>query len=97
MLEMVNSTVKKYEIGHIAKAINIDVMKDDFKTKATSIPMATRSAYVLSQDYPLFLHFSHNPFMTYSDSTTVKVSGIGTCGIMMLSRQMVLWHLMHVR
>ena len=56
MLEMVNSTVKKYESGHIAKAINIDVMKDDFKTKATSIPMATRSAYVLSQDYPLFLH-----------------------------------------
>ena len=37
MLEMVNSTVKKYKIGHIAKAINIDVMKDDFKTKATSL------------------------------------------------------------
>ena len=97
MLEMVDSTVKKHESGHIAKAINIDVMKEDFKTKATSIPMATRSAYVLSQDYPLFLHFSHNPFMIYSDSMTVKVSGIGTCGIIMLSRQMVLWHLMHVR
>lgn len=27
----------EYASGHIAKAINIDVMKDDFKTKATSL------------------------------------------------------------
>ena len=27
----------EYASGHIAKSINIDVMKDDFKTKATSL------------------------------------------------------------
>ena len=30
-------SVDEYASGHIAKAINIDVMKDDFKTKATSL------------------------------------------------------------
>ena len=55
------------------------------------------SKYWINTHYLLFLHFSHNPFMIYSDSITVKESGIGTCGIMMLSRQKVLWHLMHVR
>ena len=30
-------SIDEYESGHIAKAINIDVMKDDFKTKATSL------------------------------------------------------------
>ena len=30
-------SIDEYASGHIAKAINIDVMKDDFKTKATSL------------------------------------------------------------
>ena len=30
-------SVNEYASGHIAKAINIDVMKDDFRTKATSM------------------------------------------------------------
>ena len=30
-------SVDEYASGHIAKAINIDVMKDDFRTKATSM------------------------------------------------------------
>ena len=30
-------SVDEYASGHIAKAINIDVMKDDFTTKATSL------------------------------------------------------------
>ena len=30
-------SIDEYARGHIAKAINIDVMKDDFKTKATSL------------------------------------------------------------
>ena len=30
-------SLDEYASGHIAKAINIDVMKDDFKTKATSL------------------------------------------------------------
>ena len=30
-------SIVEYASGHIAKAINIDVMKDDFKTKATSL------------------------------------------------------------
>ena len=30
-------SVDEYASGHIAKAINIDVMKDDFKTRATSL------------------------------------------------------------
>ena len=30
-------SIDQYASGHIAKAINIDVMKDDFKTKATSL------------------------------------------------------------
>ena len=29
--------IDEYASGHIAKAINIDVMKDDFKIKATSL------------------------------------------------------------
>ena len=30
-------SIDEYASGHIAKAINIDVMKDDFKSKATSL------------------------------------------------------------
>ena len=30
-------SIDEYASGHIAKAINIDVMKDDFTTKATSL------------------------------------------------------------
>ena len=30
-------SIDEYASGHIAKAINIDVMKDDFKTKSTSL------------------------------------------------------------
>ena len=30
-------SIDEYASGHIAMAINIDVMKDDFKTKATSL------------------------------------------------------------
>ena len=30
-------SIDEYASGHIAKAINIEVMKDDFKTKATSL------------------------------------------------------------
>ena len=30
-------SIDEYASGHIAKAINIDVMKDDFKIKATSL------------------------------------------------------------
>lgn len=30
-------SIDEYASGHIDKAINIDVMKDDFKTKATSL------------------------------------------------------------
>ena len=30
-------SIDEYTSGHIAKAINIDVMKDDFTTKATSL------------------------------------------------------------
>ena len=30
-------SIDEYASGHIAKAINIDVMKDDFKTKPTSL------------------------------------------------------------
>ena len=30
-------SIDEYASGHIAKAINIDVMKDDFKTKATAL------------------------------------------------------------
>ena len=30
-------SIDEYSSGHIAKAINIDVMKDDFTTKATSL------------------------------------------------------------
>ena len=30
-------SIDEYASGHIAKAININVMKDDFKTKATSL------------------------------------------------------------
>ena len=30
-------SIDEYASGHIANAINIDVMKDDFKTKATSL------------------------------------------------------------
>ena len=30
-------SVDEYASGHIAKAINIDVMKDDFRTKASSM------------------------------------------------------------
>ena len=30
-------SIDEYASGHIAKAINSDVMKDDFKTKATSL------------------------------------------------------------
>lgn len=30
-------SIDEYASGHISKAINIDVMKDDFKTKATSL------------------------------------------------------------
>ena len=30
-------SIDEYASGHSAKAINIDVMKDDFKTKATSL------------------------------------------------------------
>lgn len=30
-------SIDEYASGHIAKAINIDVMKDNFKTKATSL------------------------------------------------------------
>ena len=30
-------SIDEYASGHIAKSINIDVMKDDFKTKATSL------------------------------------------------------------
>ena len=30
-------SIDEYASGHIAKAINIDVMKDDFKTKTTSL------------------------------------------------------------
>lgn len=30
-------SIDEYASGHIAKAINIDVMKDDFMTKATSL------------------------------------------------------------